>query len=77
MKIIEAVEPEAEFLSLAAFVQRTGVSLRAVYRMIEHGEVRNVRLGRRRLIPVSELARLNSAAGAYVKRSKSKKSGRR
>jgi excisionase family DNA binding protein len=77
MKVIEAVEPEAEFLSLAAFMQRTGVSLSTVYRMFEHGELRSVSVGRRRLIPASELARLNSAGAfrPYVKR-KAKSSGR-
>jgi excisionase family DNA binding protein len=80
VKIIDAVQPEGDFLTLAAFVQRTGVSLRTVYHMIEAGQVRSISFRRRRLIPASELARLNSAAGAYVpyrKSTKAKPSGRR
>jgi excisionase family DNA binding protein len=35
-----------------------GISPRGVYRLIETGELRTVTLGRRRLVPAQELARL-------------------
>ena len=58
-------DPSAEFISLAAFVQRAGISKRTLFRMLADGQVRSVGLRRRRLIPASELARLSGTTGAY------------
>ena len=41
-----------------------GISPRGVYRLIESGDLRTVTLGRRRLVPADELARITTAAGA-------------
>ena len=39
-----------------------GISPRGVYRLIDAGELRTVTLGRRRLVPADELARLTRPA---------------
>jgi len=72
-------DANAESIPLADFARRAGISLRTVFRMIEHGEVRSISFRRRRFIPATELARLNSATSAYpyVKAKSKKSSGRR
>ena len=49
---------EAKALSPAEFARRVYVSKAHVYRMIKSGEIRSARLGKRILIPVSEMDRL-------------------
>ena len=46
------------FLSLAAFAAAADTSIATVQRAIARGELASLRLGRRRLIPRSELERL-------------------
>ena len=41
-----------------------GISPRGVYRLIESGDLRTVTLGRRRLVPADELARITRPAEA-------------
>ena len=39
------------------------LSRRSLYRLIDAGELRTVKLGRRRLVPADELARITRPAG--------------
>lgn len=45
-------------LTINEFRERVGISRSLIYRMIARGELRSVRLGGRRVVPVSEVARL-------------------
>lgn len=44
------------------FAQRLGVGRTTVYTMLSNGDLRSLKVGRRRLIPASELQRLLKAA---------------
>lgn len=48
-------------LTMEAAAERLSVSVRTLRRLADRGEVRTVELGRRRLVPLSELARLLEA----------------
>jgi excisionase family DNA binding protein len=52
------------FRSVDAVARRWGVSRFTVIREIERGKVRSVRIGRRRMIHVDELARIESGVQA-------------
>jgi excisionase family DNA binding protein len=54
-------EPAKVLLSVEAAARSMSVTSRHVWNLVARGEIRTVSLGRRRLIPVSELARI--AAG--------------
>lgn len=45
-------------LSIPEAAKRLGISRGHVYNLIDRGEIRRVKLGRRALIPVSEIERL-------------------
>lgn len=49
--------------SPAEAARRLGVSRATIYGLLEHGQLRSVKVGRRRLIPVSELHRLVGDGG--------------
>jgi excisionase family DNA binding protein len=51
-----------EFLSKADAARALGLSVRSVDRAIRSGELRSIRIGRRRLVPRAELARLAASA---------------
>ena len=53
---------ERPVLSRREFADRLGLSLDTVKRHIERGKLRHVRLGRRILIPTSEIDRILSEA---------------
>jgi len=59
--------PPVELLSVAEFARRAGIGRSSAYLMIADGSLRSIRVGRRRIIPASELGRLadraNRAAG--------------
>ena len=54
-------QPERKTLDAATFAASLGVSVSAVYEAIQRGEIRAGRLGRRVLIPRSELDRVLNA----------------
>ena len=56
--ILAAREPAPRNLSIAEAASLLGVSRSTVYNRLRTGELRSVRIGRRRLIPSSELERL-------------------
>jgi len=51
-------DPLPQALSMTETAEELGISRRSVYNMIESGELETVTIRRRRLVPVSELARL-------------------
>lgn len=50
--------------SLAETASALGVCRGLIYAMIERGELKTIRLGRRRLVPLVELERLTQPPGA-------------
>jgi hypothetical protein len=52
----------AEFLSKQAAALALGLSPRSIDRAIKRGQVRTILIGRRRLVPRTELARLAVSA---------------
>lgn len=54
------------FLSPAEFCEALGIGRQSFERLWRGGEVASTRLGGRRLIPITELARLEAAAFASV-----------
>jgi excisionase family DNA binding protein len=58
-----AVHPApATAVSIPVACDRLGISRSLLYRLIERGQLRPVKLGARTLIPVSEIARLLAPA---------------
>ena len=51
-------DPLPQALSMVQTAEELGISRRTVYNMVEAGELETVTIRRRRLVPVSELARL-------------------
>lgn len=50
--------PEATVLSLVAASKQLGVSLSTMKRMVANNEIRTATIGKREMIPISELTRL-------------------
>ena len=51
-----------EFYSLNEFAKILGVSQQHIFNVIKRGEIKKVKVGKRSLIPVSELQRLLDSA---------------
>ena len=51
-------EPEPVLLSVNQFIARTGLSRRTAFSRLHDGTIRSVKVGRRRLVPASEVERL-------------------
>ena len=57
LQVVDASEAEAKYLTTGQVAQRVGVSRQTVVNWIEKGVVPAIRLGGRRMIPASALAR--------------------
>jgi excisionase family DNA binding protein len=57
-----AIPPTKLAYSVVEFAQAIGISRPTVYVMIQRGQLRTVMIGRRRLIPASEIDRVLSGA---------------
>src|SRR5271156_2300483 len=66
-------------LSLAEFASRTGLSRRTITNLVLSREIKSIRVGRRRLLPVAELSRFvdSDHRTAPPKRSRNKSSRKR
>lgn len=61
-----AIPPGRRFLSPAEFCEAIGIGRQSFERLWRSGEIASTKLGGRRLIPCSELARLEAAAMASI-----------
>jgi excisionase family DNA binding protein len=57
-----AIPPAKMAYSVVEFAQAIGISRPTVYVMIQRGQLRTVMIGRRRLIPATEIERVLSGA---------------